>query len=228
MGGAHIFGATLSSSKAAHAMQTSLDVIASHHTDLSAAASQDPFAALLQGEDYLANTYHLTRADTVRVLAVDLDAQLDFLNGIITAGGDKIVSMSQSGASGGSITGGIVVQSGKHGSGTIDWSSPFSLRVKLSLPLAILRRTGLFTDDALLSAGYRALELQGQGFGAAALRKGGYSAGHCHALGHSVIQLLQQVGSTISVVIIFYFSPPLSGTGLPPCEHRPNGRLHLL
>ena len=72
----------------------------------------------------------------------------------------------------------------------VDWSSPLSLRSRLLLPLAAVRRSGLFSDAAILAAGYRPMELRGQGFTAEALRRGGYGAGHCHALGMGVVQLL--------------------------------------
>ena len=72
----------------------------------------------------------------------------------------------------------------------MDFTSPSNLRLKLLLPLAALRRSGCFTEEQILTAGYPPLELRGQGFTAASLRVGGYLAGHCRALGMTVGQLL--------------------------------------
>ena len=178
MGRAHTFGNSMSSlqQQALHASLHTIDLI---HHQVGTSARVGGGSALLRPTDYLASTFHLNEADGARIPAAEVDAQLDFLTGIAS-------TSSAAGASGAS---GV-----KGGGGTddVDFSSPMSLRVKLMLPLASLRRTGSFSDDALLSAGFRPLELRGQGFSGAALRKGGYTAGHCRALGMSVHTLLTQ------------------------------------
>jgi len=176
-----------------HAFQASLDTLQrlheeypapGHHSAGFAGTARTSQLLQTRPHDMLSSSYHLTAADSTdaAVLAADVDAQLDHLLWADADAEGNIETRQVPGTQGSKV--GIE-------SGGVDWNSPLDLRVKLMLPLAALRRSGLFADDSILAAGYRPLELKGQGFSAEQLRRGGYTAGNCRALGMTVVQLLQ-------------------------------------